>query len=136
SILIGFFLVGIGFTIEGAIPTFAAVLACQVFWGIGATFLSGAVEAWITDEVGDERVGTVFLRGTQTGLVGTMIGIGGAVALGWSSVQVPVIAGGVGFLLLGLALALVMPERGFSPLGRGEEGHLADISATFREGLG
>lgn len=135
SILIGLFLIGIGFMIEGSIPTFTAVLLCQVFWGIGATFLSGAVEAWITDEVGDERVGPVFLRGTQVGLVGTMIGIGGAVALGWSSVQVPVIAGGIGFLVLGTALALVMPEHGFTPLGRSEQGHLSDLATTFREGF-
>lgn len=65
------------------------MLACQVLWGIGATFLGGEVEAWITDEVGDERVGSVFLRGTQVGPVGTMAGIPGAVALGWSFVQVP-----------------------------------------------
>ncbi len=136
SILLGLFLIGIGFIIEGSIPTFTAVLLCQVFWGIGATFLSGAVEAWITDEVGDERVGPVFLRGTQVGLLGTMIGIGGAVALGWSSVQVPVLAGGIGFLLLGTALAVVMPEHGFTPLGRSEQGHLSDLTTTFREGLG
>lgn len=135
SILIGFFLIGIGFTIEGSIPTFAAVLACQVLWGIGATFLSGAVEAWITDEVGDERVGPVFLRGTQVGLIGTMVGIGAAVALGWSSVQVPVIAGGVGFLVLGAVLTLIMPEHGFTPLGRSEQGHMADLATTFRDGL-
>jgi len=135
SVLIGLFLVGVGFTIEGSIPTFAAVLACQVFWGIGATFLSGAVEAWISDEVGDERIGPVFLRGTQVGLVGTMIGIAGAVALGWSSVQVPVIAGGVGFLLLGVLLALVMPENRFSPAARTGQVHLSDMVSTFREGL-
>lgn len=82
SILIGLFLVGAGFTIEGTLAEFWAVLLCQVFWGIGATFLSGAVEAWITDEVGDHRVGSVFLRGTQVGMIGTMLGIGGAVALG------------------------------------------------------
>jgi DHA3 family tetracycline resistance protein-like MFS transporter len=135
SILIGFFLVGIGFTIEGSIPAFGAVLACQVFWGIGATFLSGAVEAWITDEVGDERAGPVFLRGTQAGLIGTMIGIVGAVALGWSSVQVPVVAGGVGFLVLGVVLALVMPEQGFTPAERSDAGRMADLLTTFRGGI-
>ena len=135
SVLIGLFLVGVGFTIEGSIPTLAAVLACQVLWGIGATFLSGAIEAWITDEVGDEHVGPVFVRGTQVGLIGTMIGIGGAVALGWSNVQVPVIAGGIGFIVLGTVLSLVMPENGFAPLGRSEEGHLSDLATTFREGI-
>lgn len=135
SILIGLFLVGVGFSIEGSIPHFAAVLACQVFWGIGATFLSGAVEAWITDEVGDEHVGPVFVRGTQVGLIGTMLGIVGAVSLGWESVQVPVIAGGIGFLLLATILALIMPEHGFTRLEPGEAGRMADMVGTFRDGL-
>lgn len=135
SILIGLLLVGIGFTIEGSIPQFGAVLACQVLWGIGATFLSGAVEAWITDEVGDERVGPVFLRGTQVGLIGTVLGILGAVALGWSSVRVPVIAGGIGFIALTGILALIMPERGFTRVPVGEHGRMADMVTIFRDGV-
>jgi MFS family permease len=136
SILIGTFLVGFGFIIEGSIPTFAAVLACQLLWGIGATFLSGAVEAWITDEVSDGAVGPVFLRGTQAGQVGSILGIAGAVALGWGSVQVPVVAGGAGFLILGVVLLLVMPEHGFTRGEPGMEGRLAGMAATFREGVG
>lgn len=137
SILIGMFLVGFGFIIEGSIPTFAAVLACQVLWGLGATFLSGAVEAWITDEVGDGAVGPVFLRGTQAGQVGSILGIAGAVALGWGSVQVPVVAGGIGFLVLGVVLLLVMPEHGFTrgEPGSGTEGRFAGMATTFREGV-
>src|SRR6188768_1055824 len=47
SVIIGFFLIGVGFTIEGALPFFGAVLLNQVIWGIGVTFISGAQEAWI-----------------------------------------------------------------------------------------
>src|SRR6476646_10014399 len=56
SVIIGFFLIGVGFTIEGSLPFFAAILLTQVFWGIGSTFTSGALEAWIVDEVGEERM--------------------------------------------------------------------------------
>jgi len=42
SIIIGFLLIGAGFILEGSVPTFAAVLATQVLWGIGYTFTSGA----------------------------------------------------------------------------------------------
>jgi MFS family permease len=135
SILAGTFLIGAGFIIEGSIPVFAAVLVCQVLWGIGATFLSGAVEAWITDEVGDENVGPVFVRGTQMGLIGTIFGILGAIALGWSSVQVPVVAGGIGFLMLGVVLTLIMPEHGFQRAEPGTTGRLAEMTGTFREGV-
>lgn len=135
SVLIGMFLIGVGFIIEGSIPVFIAVLVCQVFWGIGATFLSGAVEAWITDEVGDHQVGPVFLRGTQFGLIGTFLGIVGAVALGWNSVHIPIVAGGIGFLVLGVILTLIMPEHGFTRMEPGEAGRMADMTGLFREGV-
>src|SRR5689334_8586689 len=57
SIIIGFVLIGAGFIVEGSIPTFAAMLVSQVLWGIGYTFTSGANQAWITDEIGEENVG-------------------------------------------------------------------------------
>ena len=47
--IIGFFLIGAGFIFEGSVPVFAAVLAAQVIWGAGYTFISGALEAWIAD---------------------------------------------------------------------------------------
>ena len=65
SIIIGFVLVGLGFVVEGSIPAFGAVLVSQVLWGIGYTFTSGAQEAWITDEIGEERIGRVFMRASQ-----------------------------------------------------------------------
>src|SRR5664279_6191056 len=69
SVIIGLLLIGVGFTIEGSLPIFGAVLLSQVFWGIGATFTSGALDAWIVDEVGTERMGTVFVRGAQIGQI-------------------------------------------------------------------
>lgn len=62
SIIIGLALIGVGFLAEGLIGTFAGVMLGQVLWGIGYTFTSGATEAWITDEVGESRVGPVFMR--------------------------------------------------------------------------
>jgi len=55
SVMIGVFLIGLGFVIEGAVPAFTAVLLAQIVWGIGFTFVSGAREAWIADEVGEEK---------------------------------------------------------------------------------
>lgn len=66
SVIIGTFLVGAGFTLEGSIPLFGAVLLAQVLWGLGGSFLDGALEAWIADEVGDAQVGHVFMRGAQS----------------------------------------------------------------------
>src|SRR3954453_13190259 len=53
SILIGVALIGCAYILEGAIPQFWAALGGQVFWGVGYTFTSGAIQAWITDEIGE-----------------------------------------------------------------------------------
>jgi DHA3 family tetracycline resistance protein-like MFS transporter len=42
SVIIGYFMIGIGFMVEGAFPIFWVILLSQVIWGIGATFTSGA----------------------------------------------------------------------------------------------
>lgn len=41
SVLIGMFLYGLGFLMEGALPWFAPVLLAQVVWGCGDTFITG-----------------------------------------------------------------------------------------------
>ncbi|HET6743484.1 MAG TPA: MFS transporter, partial [Kribbella sp.] len=71
SIVIGFVLIGAGFLLQGLVPAFFAILAAQVLWGIGFTFTSGADQAWITDEIGVERVDRVFVHAQQFELGGT-----------------------------------------------------------------
>ena len=75
SIIIGMFIMGLGFVVEGSFPFFAPILLAQVLWGLGYTFTSGATEAWIADEVGEERSGQAFLRAGQIGTIGSLIGI-------------------------------------------------------------
>src|SRR6478609_8761196 len=38
SVIIGFFLIGAGFAVEGIVATFAAAVIGNVIWGIGYTF--------------------------------------------------------------------------------------------------
>ena len=61
SVLIGMFLYGLGFLMEGALPWFAPVLLAQVVWGCGDTFITGALEAWIASEEEDKPIDKVFL---------------------------------------------------------------------------
>jgi MFS family permease len=59
SVIIGFALIGIAWIWAGLLPAFAAILLAEVIQGIGSTFISGAAEAWITDEIGGERTYTL-----------------------------------------------------------------------------
>jgi len=135
SIIIGFVLIGAGFMLEGSVPTFAAVLATQVLWGIGYTFTSGATEAWITDEVGEDRMAPIFVRGTQIGLFGTMIGIVLSGSLGLISIQLPIVLGGVGYMVMAIALLFVMPEQNFHRAPPGDRTTFQQMASTFGDGL-
>ena len=55
SIIIGYLLMGLGFLVEGFFPSFLPILLAQIIWGLGYTFTSGATQAWITDEIGEQH---------------------------------------------------------------------------------
>src|SRR6516165_1923616 len=46
SVIIGVFLLGAGFLLEGAFTYFVTILLAQALWGAGYCFISGAEEAW------------------------------------------------------------------------------------------
>lgn len=113
-VVIGFLLEGIGFALEGAIPVFATILLAQVLWGAGAMCIDGAMEAWIAGEVGDDRLGHVFIRGSQVGQICGIVGIIGAGLLASVRYNLPLLVGGALTFALGIVAAFLMPETGFS----------------------
>lgn len=134
SIIIGYVVVGIGLMLEGSIPQFWAVLLAQVIWGIGITFQSGALEAWVADEVGQENAGKAFLRGAQFGKAGALVGIGVSVLLGSIALNVPIVVGAALLIVLGIVLAFIMPETGFKPTPRENRNTFQHMGHTFRAG--
>src|SRR5574338_185292 len=104
SIVIGYVLMGLGFLVEGFFPAFLPILLAQVIWGLGYTFTSGATQAWITDEVGEESASKLFLRGTQVGLFASLIGMGAATLVGANNVALPIQVGALGVVLTGVVL--------------------------------
>ena len=93
SIIIGYGIMGVGFIVEGAFPFFGAIALAQVLWGLGYTFTSGATQAWIADELGEERAGEAYLRGAQAARAGALLAIPISVALGSLSLQLPIVLG-------------------------------------------
>lgn len=135
SIITGFVLAGVGFIVEGSIPQFWAVLLAQVIWGVGITFQSGALEAWVADEVGEENAGRAFLRGSQFGNAGALLGIGISVLLGSVALNLPIVLGGAALIVFAAVLALIMPETGFKPTPRQDRNTFQHMRHTFREGM-
>jgi DHA3 family tetracycline resistance protein-like MFS transporter len=134
SVIIGVFLIGIGFLIEGSFPVFGAILLSQVFWGLGATFMSGAEEAWIADEIGEERAGRAYLRSAQVRQLGALIGAPVSVVLASIALNVPILIGAGLTIALGVFLILVMPEHGFAPAPRGERSSWSSMKRTLTDG--
>jgi DHA3 family tetracycline resistance protein-like MFS transporter len=132
SVITGFLLMGSGFVLEGAVPTFAAVLAAQAVWGVGYTFISGALEAWIADEAPERDLGRVYLRGEQADYIGSLLGVGGSVLLATVALNLPLLLGGALTIALGLGLFVVMPERNFRPAPREGRSSLQQVAATAR----
>lgn len=135
SIIIGIFLIGLSFFAQAFFPIFGVILLCQVLWGLGYTFTSGASSAWIVDEIGEERSGQAFMRAGQ---VGSLMGVPGiilSVVLASINLALPLVVGGVLYLGLGLFNVLFMPENGFKPTPAEDRTTFQKMGDTFRSGL-
>jgi MFS transporter, DHA3 family, tetracycline resistance protein len=113
SLIIGFFGMGTAWLLVGIVSTAWIIVALWAVWGLAYTFTSGAYEAWITDEVGVERIPQVFLRGARFAYVGAFLGLLLSVAIGTQSLQAAVVAGGALTIACGVACIFLMPETGF-----------------------
>ncbi len=135
SIIIGYFLMGLAFLVEGSFPVFSMILLTQLLWGIGYTFTSGATQAWLSDEIGEENANRAFLRGNQYDLAGALIGMLLAIPLGNMAVNVPILAGGAAVAVIGLFLLLFMPESGFKPARPEERNSFQHMGDIFKKGI-
>jgi MFS transporter, DHA3 family, tetracycline resistance protein len=134
SVIIGIVLLGMGFLVEGLLPVFWAVLLAQVIQGIGYTFTSGATEAWVAGEVGEENLSRVFTRAQQVGMATGLAGIAASVGIASISLNIAILSAGVLMVGLGLFLVFTMPETGFEPTPKGERTTWAAMGQTFTDG--
>lgn len=118
SIIIGYILIGIGFLIEGVFPYFVTVLVAQIAWGIGYTFTSGSQQAWIADEIGEERASLAFIKGAKAGNLGQIIAIPLSILMGYFMINLPIIIGGLCMIGLAVYLMIFMKEENFKPLDK------------------
>jgi DHA3 family tetracycline resistance protein-like MFS transporter len=139
SVVTGLFLLGVGFIIAGALPEFGTIVLGEAVLGLGLTFISGAQQAWIADEVGIERANPVYLRTAQISMWLWVIAIPLSVLLSTVDVNSPILLGGSCLIALAAFLGLTMPEEGFVPRQR-EATHsmgalFRDMTSTYSAGL-
>ena len=131
SLIVGYLGMGITWMLVGIVSQPWAVIMLWAFWGMSYTFTSGAYQAWITDEVGVENAGRLFLRGARIRYAGAVVGLVGLVGIGLLSLRASVIAGGAITAVCGLLCILLMPETGFRRRPRAERGSaLTEMRST------
>jgi DHA3 family tetracycline resistance protein-like MFS transporter len=135
SLIVGYLGMGVAWAAVGLVSAPWLIIALWALWGLSYTFTSGAEQAWITDEVGADNVGSVFLRGARWGQVGSVLGLFAQVAVGVVSLRAGVILGGVFTIAAGLGCLAFMPEHGFRRRPREERGSaLAELGTTASAG--
>jgi len=135
SLIIGYLGMGVAWAAVGLVSAPWLIIGLWALWGLSYTFTSGAEQAWITDEVGVENVGSVFLRGARYGQVGAVLGLLAQVGVGVASLRAGVILGGLFTIACGLGCLAFMPEHAFRRLPREERGSaLSSMRTTAAAG--
>ncbi|MFI5954780.1 MFS transporter [Cryptosporangium sp. NPDC051539] len=111
-VVAGVAVLGAGCVVEGLLPVFYGILAAQVVGALGYALVSGALEAWIAGEVGTADLTRVYLRGSQAGLVGTLVGTAVSGLVAGVRLNLPLLLGGGVLIAAAAALPFVMSERG------------------------
>lgn len=113
SVIIGLFVVGLGFVIEALTPLFAIIFLAQIIWGLGYTFISGALDSWISDETNDVNIEHTIITGSQFHKAFAFFGILLAGLVGMVDIRLAIyLAGGV-FLVMGVIALFAMNEEHF-----------------------
>lgn len=135
SVVIGWFIVGIAFFMQGMFPVAGVVIAAQIVLGIGDTFTSGAHDAWVADEIPhtdpDVTAGQAFFLGQRASFLGRIVGPIIALFLSLYSLPMVLFVTGIGFFIFSISAYFWMSEKGFH---RGDQER--HFWATFREGWG
>jgi DHA3 family tetracycline resistance protein-like MFS transporter len=135
SIVIGFVIMGLAFIIEGSFPYFPTILLASGMWGLGYTFTSGATQAWLSDEIGEENANRAFLHANRYDLTGAFLGMLIAIPLGNIAVALPILFGGIFVALTAVVLALFMPEHGFKPAKPEDRNNWQHMGDIFKKGM-
>lgn len=135
SVIIGTVLIGLGFILEGSIPMFIFLILAQVLWGIGHTFISGAIDAWIAEEDKTKKLNIIYMKGSQISEIASIIGIILSTIIGNFSIRLPIIIGGALFIVLALFLFLYMPEENFKSSAPKDLNTFKKMGHTFANSL-
>ncbi|MGE6487198.1 MFS transporter [Paenisporosarcina sp. NPDC076898] len=137
SLAFGTLVLGLAHVLEGSTPEFWAIAVASAMWGIGWTFISGAEQAWIADELDAKNLEKTFLRGSQFSSLARFAAILTSVAIAaiWS-VQTAIIIAGIMLIMLAVWAFIKLPETKFVKVTR-EKGisGIAHMMTSIKAGV-
>ncbi len=113
SVIIGVFLSGLAIAIIGAFTDFYAVAVGAFLYGFAYTFISGAIDAWLADEIGPENLGPAYFHAARLGYAASFLGIGAGVGMASVDLSLPILVAGAATIVAAGLLVVWMPETGF-----------------------
>lgn len=136
SFIIGTFIIGLAHLLEGSVPTFWAIAVGAALWGIGWTFISGAETSWIADELENNELDTVFLKGAKFSSIGSFLGIIVSVVVATVfTVQIAILIAGGLLVVIAIILLRIVPETKFLSIAHGETTSYQQILHAVKGGL-
>lgn len=111
SVVIGYFIIGLGFLVELLTLKFIWIFLAQIIWGFGYTFISGALDAWVSDETHNKEIEQTYIKANTISKVMTIFGIIGALGFGIIDIRLPMLLSAILYILMSLILIFVMKER-------------------------
>ena len=113
SVIIGTFVIGIGFTLEALTTLFGIIFLAQIILGLGWTFISGALDSWLSDETQNVNVEQNLISGAQVYGIMSIIGIVFAAVVGSADIRIAMFVSAGLVVLLGVYDSLFMTEEHF-----------------------
>lgn len=120
SVIIGLFILGVGFVVEALTPYFIVIFVAQLIWGLGYTFISGALDAWVSDETHNINIEKTILTGTQFNKGFAFLGILFAGIIGMYDIRLAIYIAGSLFIVLGIVSIFFMKEDNFKKVEHDE----------------
>lgn len=111
SVVIGYFIIGLGFLVELLTLKFIWIFLAQIIWGFGYTFISGALDAWVSDETHNKDIEQTYIKANTISKIMTIFGIFGALGFGIIDIRLPMFLSAILYILMSFILIFVMKEK-------------------------
>lgn len=113
SIVIGLFIIALGIFIEPLTTIFMVIFVSQLVLGLGYTFISGALDAWISDELPIDRLEHTIISGSQLYRLLSILGIVLAAVIGFVDIRIALYTSSILFVFLSCFSMFFIQEKHF-----------------------